>query len=187
MNLQRAAGLVWGGWMLACPALAESTPGPLDMPVCSELELRVGGLFRVGTARLYLDDCGRARDDVLAPVPKQFSLELARRFSGQDLSDAAYDLLRRNLGLETDDPLPEPLACLARAYVDADVGDRYDVSFSPERGLALHLNGELLQSCDEQGPAEKYFLIWFGDQPFHRRMRDALLERAESTARSPYS
>jgi len=165
--------------LLICCTAAAADVEPLDIPVCAELELRVGGLFRVGTARLYLDQCEQARDKVLAPVPKQFSLLLARRFSGQDLSDTAYDLLRRNLGLASTDPLPESLACLAGAYVDGNAGDRFDVSYRPDLGLALHLNGQLVQFCEDAEGAEKYFSIWFGDEPFHRRMRETLLERAE--------
>ncbi len=176
--------LVVGIWLCG---LAHSTTsdvadqGRPDLAACSELDLRVGGLFRVGTARLYLENCQHARQDILAPVAKQFSLEVARRFSGQDLSEVAHDLLRRNLDLSKDDALPEGLACLADAYVDVDAGDRYDVSYLPELGLALHLNGELLTRCENTGLAEKYFLIWFGDEPFHRRMRDTLLQRAETT------
>ncbi|TVQ35208.1 MAG: hypothetical protein EA370_09540 [Wenzhouxiangella sp.] len=178
--MRTAIALVTCLFLTTAPGSARADIGPLDIPVCSELELRVGGLFRVGTARLYLDDCPRARVDILASVPKQFSLELARSFSGEDLSEAAHDLLRRNLDLSHSEPLPESLACLADAYIDAGAGDRYDVSYLPEQGLALHLNGKLLKRCENAGLAEKYFLIWFGDQPFHRRMRDLLLERAES-------
>ncbi len=155
----------------------------LDIPACSELELRVAGLFRVGTARLYLDNCHEARNQILSPVPKQFSLRLARPFSGQDLSETAYDLLRRNLHLTEDEPLPESLACLAKAYVDGEPGDRFDVTYRPEIGLALRLNGNLVQFCEDASYAEQYFSIWFGDEPFHRRMREVLLDRAENSDR----
>lgn len=161
------------------PGLADVEP--LDIPACSELELRVAGLFRVGTARLYLDDCQEARKYILAPVPKQFSLQLARAFSGQDLSETAYDLLRRNLDLTDNEPLPESLACLAKAYVDGEPGDRFDVTYRPEKGLALRLNGDLLQFCEDTSHAEQYFSIWFGNEPFHRRMRETLLDRAENS------
>ena len=144
---------------------------------CAELELRVAGLFRVGTALLYLDQCEDAKR-ILEPVPKKFSLELARSFSGEDLIETARSTLKKNLALDDADQLPDPLRCMADAYVDAGDGDRYDVIFKPGEGLRMYLNGDLLQQCDADEGAEKYFMIWFGDQPFHRRMRDRLIEEA---------
>jgi len=154
---------------------ASSTPH-----LCAELELRAAMLFRVGTASLYLPDCRHAQNQVLDRVPKQFSLELARSLSGEDLIETAVDTLRRNLELTADTPLPEPLECLATAYVDVNAGDRYDVVYRPEDGLALYLNDEPLRYCPDDGQAELYFLIWFGEDPFHRRMRDELLKRSQS-------
>jgi hypothetical protein len=165
--------------LLSCAALASDRP-PLEQ--CAELELRVAGLFRVGTASLHLNDCSAAREQILAEIPKQFSLDLARSFSGDDLSNTARDLLSRNLNLASADELPAPLACLADAYVDAQAGDRYDVIYQPGERLSLYLNEQLLRSCEDTGSGEKYFMIWFGEQPFHRRMRDELLRRAAESA-----
>ncbi len=171
------AGLLlglWAGQVMAAPA-----PGGLTR--CAELELRVAGLFHVGTAYLYLDECASAQR-ILETVPKQFSLALARDFQGEDLIESARETLTRNLDLDHPDQLPEALLCLADAYVDADSGDRYDVVYRPGEGLGLYLNERLLQSCEDGEDAEKYFMIWFGEDPFHRRMRDRLLEQARESA-----
>jgi hypothetical protein len=163
--------------LLSAPTMIEAAPEP---QLCAQLELRAAMLFRVGTASLYLPDCQRAQDQVLDRVPKKFSLELARSLSGDDLVESAVESLRRNLELAADTPLPEPLDCLATAYVDVNAGDRYDVVYRPEHGLALYLNDEPLRYCPDDGQAELYFLIWFGDEPFHRRMRDELLMRSQA-------
>ncbi len=165
--------------LLANQVSASLKPGE-GVNVCSELELRVAGLFRVGTAYLYLDQCEGASERILESIPKQFSLRLARSFSGEDLADTARDTLKENLGLDSVDELPESLSCMASAYVDADDGDRYDVIYQPGEGLAMFLNDELLKTCEDSGDAAKYFMIWFGEQPFHRRMRDRLLQQAEA-------
>ena len=153
-----------------------------DPRLCAELELRVAMLFRVGTASLYLPDCERAHDQVLDRVPKKFSLKAARSLSGEDLVESAVEFLRKNLDLADGAVLPQPLECLARAYVDVEAGDRYDVIYAPEDGLALYLNDEPLKYCPDDGQAELYFLIWFGEDPFHRRMRDELLKRSQSAS-----
>ncbi len=158
-----------------------AAPEPGQLTRCAELELRVAGFFSVGTAYLYLDECNHA-ENILGTVPKQFSLALDRDFEGDDLIESARSILTRNLGLDEPEQLPEALQCLAGAYVDADSGDRYDVVYKPEMGLGLYLNDRLLQSCDDGQDAEKYFMIWFGADPFHRRMRDRLLEQAGANA-----
>ncbi len=164
-----AGPLLWGSAAQAATGLKS----------CSELDLRVAAFFKVGTASLHLTDCGQA-DQILGDIPKQFSLDLARDFSGDDLNETARDLLISNLGLDSGDDLPEALACLASAYVDAESGDRYDVVYDPEDGLALFLNDDLLQRCENTGHGEKFFMIWFGEDPFHKRMRDRLIEQALS-------
>jgi hypothetical protein len=165
--------------MLATTVSATSAPTDGDLTRCAELELRVAGLFRVGTALLYLNECEDVRR-ILEAVPKKFSLELARSFRGADLIQTARSTLKQNLAISDVEELPDVLGCLADAYVDADSGDRYDVVFRPESGLSMYLNGSLLRHCDGSEGAEKYFMIWFGEQPFHRRMRDRLIEEALS-------
>jgi hypothetical protein len=162
-------------------ATARAAPEPGQLTRCAELELRVAGIFSVGTAYLYLDECGQA-ENILESVPKQFSLALDRDFKGEDLVESARSILTRNLGLDEPGQLPDPLQCLATAYVDADSGDRYDVVYRPDKGLGLYLNQQLIKSCEDGPDAAKYFMIWFGEDPFHRRMKDRLLEQAVANA-----
>lgn len=168
---------------LISPQVLQAAPVAGQLQRCAELELRVAGLFRIGTAWLYLDQCADAHR-ILEAVPKQFSLQLARSFRGADLIESARSTLKDNLALDSAEDLPEVLRCLADAYVDADSGDRYDVVYRPNEGLALFLNDQLLQTCEDHAGAEKYFMIWFGEEPFHRRMRDRLLEEALMTDRA---
>ena len=179
------SGIAFVGLLLALAAshTPASITDDLQLKRCAQLELRVAGLFRVGTALLYLDQCNDA-ERILEPIPKLFSLELARSFSGDDLVETARSTLKKNLSLNDSDELPDPLRCMADAYVDAEDGDRYDVVFHPDEGLKMYFNGELLQQCDAEEGAEKYFMIWFGDEPFHRRMRDRLLDQALSNGSS---
>ncbi len=148
-----------------------------DLQQCAEVQLRIAGLFNVGTATLHLADCADA-ERILESVPKQFSLELARDMKGQDLIDSANDTLVDNLDLGSRDDLPAELACLANAYVDAESGEQFDVVYEPDTRLALYRNGELLEECADQGRGAEYFNIWFGERPFHRRLRDRLLSQA---------
>ena len=159
---------------LAGVALATERP---DLTRCAEVQLRIAGLFNVGTARLYLAECKDA-ERILESLPKTFSLELARDMKGEDLIDSATNTLVDNLDLDSPEQLPQDLACLANAYVDAEKGERFDVVYEPDTRLALYRNGELLTECPDQGRGAEYFNIWFGERPFHRRLRDRLLSQA---------
>ena len=167
--------LACGGLLLlANIALSQERP---DLIRCAEVQLRIAGLFNVGTASLFLDDCSDAQR-ILESVPKEFSLELARDMKGEDLIDSATNTLVDNLDLDSPEQLPQDLACLANAYVDAEKGERFDVVYEPDTRLALYRNGELLTECPDQGRGAEYFNIWFGERPFHRRLRDRLLSQA---------
>lgn len=145
---------------------------------CSEVQLKVIGLFSVGTASLHLADCDEA-GRVLEAIPKQFSLELDRDMAGEDLVESANELLVENLeDVDSPQELPEELACLANAYVDAQDGERFDVVYEPNERLALYRDEELLKECPDQGRGHEYFKIWFGEEPFNERMKERLLERA---------
>ncbi len=169
--------------MMAMACLSSSAlAARADLERCSELELKVAFLFDVGTASLHLADCDQV-DRILESIPKQFSLEAARDFSAEDLAGTAREVLVENLGLDSAADLPGPLSCMAGAYVDTRPGDRYDIVYTPEEGLAMYLNDELLKRCDGGDQAEKFFMIWFGEQPFHHRLRDRLLDDARQRAR----
>lgn len=159
-------------------AAASSAAHAAILEHCSEVELKVMGLFNVGTASLHMANCAEA-ERILEPVPKQFSLKLDRDMAGEDLIESANELLVENLDdVDSPEELPEELSCLANAYVDASDGERFDVVYEPEERLALYRDGELLTECPDQGRGHEYFTIWFGEEPFNERMKKRLLERA---------
>ncbi|RFF28772.1 MULTISPECIES: chalcone isomerase family protein [unclassified Wenzhouxiangella] len=163
--------------ILLLVAVSSATPAA-TLERCSEVELKVIGLFSVGTASLHLVDCSDT-GRVLETIPKQFSLKLDRDMAGEDLIESANELLVENLDdVDGPDELPQELACLANAYVDAVEGERFDVVYEPGNRLALYRNDELLTECPDQGRGHEYFKIWFGEEPFNQRMKKRLLERA---------
>lgn len=161
-------------------AAASASASATTLQRCSEVELKIIGLFSVGIASLHLADCDEA-GRVLDAIPKQFSLLLDRDMAGEDLIDSANELLVDNLDdVSSRNQLPEELACLANAYVDAQDGERFDVVYEPNERLALYRNDELLKECPDQGRGHEYFKIWFGEEPFNDKMKRRLLERASS-------
>lgn len=146
--------------------------GPTQLKRCAVVPMKVMGFVRIGDAALYLDDCGSS-ERILDDIPKQFSISLKRDASGQRLKRMAEDLLADNLSTELLEQAQ--FNCVTEAYIDAEKGDQYDVRYLPEQGLELILNGEILASCPVQTSSPLYFSIWFGEDPFNKKLRDALL------------
>ncbi len=177
---------VWAALLLALAlplTAAGELPDYMDtgqsrLQLCSDQAIRAIGIFNVGHSGLYLEDCQDAAR-ILEPVPKQFTLKLARQFSGEDLRQSARELLVDNLDLDSESDLKGSLECLADAYVDGSDGDRFDVRYEPASGLSFHVNGEKIVHCGNDSNSEKYFAIWFGHRPFNERLKRRLLEGAQ--------
>ncbi len=161
--------------MADLPETMETAGGELQR--CANQAIRVIGVINVGHSGLYLEDCDDA-GRILESVPKQFTLELARDFAGEDLRASAREHLVKNLDFDSEEDIAGSLACMADAYVDGVDGDRFDVRYLPEEGLSLHHNDEEIAHCGNDDGSEKYFVIWFGDDPFSNRLKRRLLDGA---------
>lgn len=149
---------------------------------CGEVTLRVfGGLITIGNAGLYLQDCART-DRIMDNVPQQFSVHLARDADGGRLTRMAREGLEDNLAEATRQQLTETFRCMTEAYRDAEAGRRYDVRYLPGHGLQLWLDDELLADCPCGPDGARYFSIWFGNDPFNAKMKEALLQQARRSA-----
>jgi len=112
-----------------------------------------------------------------ADVPRRLEIAYFVGISGKDFGMAADELLGEALPPERLAPLRERLDRLHRAYVDVKAGDRYALTYSPDRGTELSLNGRPLVSIEGADFARAYFGIWIGRRPIDTGLRDALLSR----------
>ena len=175
--------------LLALPAAtpAQELPSSVDLDEttiqhCGDVKLRVfGGLITIGKAGLYLQDCART-DRIMDNVPQQFSVLLGRDADGERLTRMARDGLEDNLSESTRQQLDDTFRCMTEAYRDAETGRRYDVRYLPGHGLQLWLDDELLADCPCGPEGAGYFSIWFGNDPFNTKMKQALLQQARRTA-----
>ena len=71
--------------------------------------------------------------------------------------------------------LADRIETLHRAYRDVDKGDRYSLTYVPEQGTELALNGQVLTRVAGADFACAYFGIWLGGDPIDDGLRDRLL------------
>lgn len=139
---------------------------------CSAVPIKVM-LFNLGDVALYLQQC--SNDSDLTSQPVQLSFIYKRSFDAEDFQKSSVELLKRNVDENTFNTIETALIDFNAGYQEAKQGDRFDIRFSPEAGLMLFKNGQQLSHSDNTQLGEVYFDIWFGDDPFSKRMKNDLL------------
>ncbi|VFQ42744.1 chalcone isomerase family protein [Desulfoluna butyratoxydans] len=112
---------------------------------------------------------------VLDDVPKHLVLEYFQAIEAEDFAEATRAMVERNTDADTFSRIAPELYRLCRAFRSVAPTDRYALTYTPESGLALTLNGILLGTF--QGPdfARAMFAVWLGDAPIDKAFRKRLL------------
>lgn len=175
----------WAGRIALLFLLALPLAAALDVPASlDEDDVRfslVGkGTFRWKRIVLAYDAClhGPAANqstNLLEGGPLRLEIHYRREFSAADIVSGGNALLRRNISAELYQQLESRLEKLNRAYVSVKPGDRYTLTFTPEKGTTLRLNGRSLVTVEGADFAAAYFRIWLGADPISPALRDQLL------------
>lgn len=144
------------------------------------LTLRGTGLVRelffikVVTAALYVQD-GTPVEQALSDVGKRVEMQSFRTIPADDFIREAEIALAENVPAATIDVLRPRLDQLHQAYEDLKPGDRYAITYLPNSGTHLELNGKLRVSIGGADFAAAYFEIWLGGKPIHKKLKAQLL------------
>lgn len=152
---------------------------------------RVGqGAFRWKRIVHAYDAClhagaGAKPESLLADAPLRLEIRYRRDFSAADIVSGGVALLKRNVSPTTWTNIQSQLGQLNRAYRDVKSDDRYVLTYVPDKGLTLRLNGAVLTNIPgaEFGPA--YLRIWLGEQPMSITLREKLLGRDPEKSANP--
>lgn len=113
--------------------------------------------------------------NLFAGGPLRLEIHYRREFSAAEIVSGGNALLRRNISADLYQKLESRLDKLNRAYVSVKPGDRYTLTFTPEKGTTLRLNGKPLVTVEGADFAAAYFRIWLGSDPINPSLRDQLL------------
>ena len=130
-------------------------------------------IVTVYDAALYLpgDIPGK---DVLKDVPKQLELSYHISIKGSKFGESAEPYLEKNVPPEELTRLRPRIEQLNRLYRDVKEGDRYALTYAPEKGTTLSLNGNPLGTIEGADFAAAYYTIWLGAKPISDKLRDEL-------------
>lgn len=153
---------------------AERISGPTTLELHRTALLRFGWVLKVYVAGLYLGE-GVAPEEVLQDVPKRLEIEYFRGFRAEQFAAATRHKIAENLDAESYAALEPRIEALNRLYRDISPGDRYALTYVPERGTELSLNGESLGVIPGADLAAGAFSIWLGESPLDRPLKQELL------------
>jgi len=114
-------------------------------------------------------------DHVLKPVAKQLVLEYFHHIKGEDFASATQIKIADNSTANQVKGLQSRIDDLGALYRDVKPGDRYALTYIPNQGTTLSLNGESLGSIPGDDFARAVFAIWLGVNPIDQKFRDQLL------------
>ncbi len=146
----------------------------------TQLHLRGVGLLRymyfikAYVGALYMrpqDDASQA----LASAPRRLELQYFHAISAADFAEATTQKIGDNVSPEAMASIQERLKTFNALYRDVQPGDRYALTYLPQRGTELSLNGQPLGRIPGDDFAAAVFAIWLGPEPIDEDFRDTLL------------
>jgi hypothetical protein len=144
--------------------------------------LRVGGLFRVYSAALYLGE-GFTADTALSDVPRRLEVVFVRTIRRDIFADLAAKAMSRYVSRDDMEKLRPLLNQMNALYDDAHRGDRMSLTYIPGRGTELSINGEVKGIVPGADFSAAYFGIWLHPRTLSSSLRASLLRTADAPTR----
>jgi hypothetical protein len=138
--------------------------------------LRYRIVIKAYVAALYLGE-GAEPAAALADVPKRLEIEYFWAISAPDFATATEKGIAANVDAQTVERLRSRIARMNALYRDVRPGDRYALTYLPDVGTELSLNGRALGTIEGSDFAAALFAIWLGDNALDESLRDRLLAR----------
>jgi len=148
--------------------------GPTPLRLRGVASLRYLRFIKAYAGALYMPKAIPS-DNVLGDVPKRLVLEYFQYIDAKDFADATRTMVEKNTDPDTFNRIAPELYRLCRAYRSVVPTDRYALTYTPETGLSLTLNGILLGTFEGPDVARAMFAVWIGSDPIDKAFRNRLL------------
>ena len=148
--------------------------GGISLPLRGQGILTYALFFDVYRAGLYMP-AKTPSDQVLQDVAKRLEIQYRYDISARDIVSAAQEILARNWSSEILAAEKDKLELINRTYVDVGPGDSYALTYLPDRGTELSLNGKEQVVIPGAQFGALMFSIWLGKEPLDAGLKDALL------------
>lgn len=132
--------------------------------------------FKLYEVALY-SEAGASAECVLR-AEKSFRLQFRylREIEKDIILDSSDKMLTRNLSVDEKKSIAARVETINRAYTTVRDGDLSSLTYIPNEGTTLAINGEKVATIDGRDFATHYFKIWLGSEPISKELRDRLLK-----------
>ncbi len=130
--------------------------------------------FKAYSGALYLEE-GIPVDEVLLDRAKRIELEYFRTIKGEDFGPATDKSIIRNVDAQKYKRLRPQIDYHNSLYEDVQPGDRYSLTYVPDLGTELALNGEPKGIIEGAEFAQAVFSIWLGPDPINNSFKKQVL------------
>ena len=120
--------------------------------------------FKVYVGAFYLEQ-GCSIEEALLDSAKRIEIEYLRPVRGEDFGSATYEVIARNVDLETVNQLRPLIDFHNSLYEDVQPGDRYSLTYISGKSTELALNGEPKGIIAGSDFASAIFSMWLGPDP----------------------
>lgn len=132
------------------------------------------GIFKLSVAGFYLPR-GVSADLALTNVPRRLELEYLHAISKEDFAESTRIWIQKNTSEETFARLIPQIERFNDLYESVSPGDRYSLTYDPDIGTTLALNGADKGTVQGAEFSAALFSIWLGENPLSDRLRNSLL------------
>lgn len=147
------------------------------LKLCNTSDINIIFVFDVGRAELYLPNC-----EVLDYSEFMLAITYKRSFTAEEFIVSSDELVARNNSTAIYKQVKNDLDRFNSQYQGVEKNDEYRISHTHKHGLKLQKNGKLISSSQNKHLAMAYFKVWFGDKPFHQKMKKNLLKNIKPLA-----
>lgn len=148
--------------------------GQTTLPLRGAALYRYLVVIKAYAGALYLPE-KVAPENVLTDVAKRLELSYFHAIKGEDFGAATLQVMRKNVDSATMARLMPKVAEFNSLYTDVAPGDRYAITYVPNQGTTLSLNGEAVGTISGEDFAAAVFSIWLGPEPIDKKFKYALL------------
>jgi len=130
--------------------------------------------FKAYVGAFYLEE-GFTIEEALSNRAKRIEIEYKRSIKGKDFGPATDKSFAKNVDAATLKRLRPQIDYHNSLYEDVKPGDRYSLTYIPDRGTELALNGNPKGLIEGADFAAAVFSIWLGSKPINKSFKKQIL------------
>jgi len=131
--------------------------------------------FDLYDAALFVEPGAGATEVLEAARAFHLEFRYLREIDKSIILKSAERMLEKNLSAGERAQIAERVDQLNEAYTTVRDGDRSSLTFEPEEGTTLRINGEVVKTIPGRDFATLYFRIWLGPQAISQSLKSHLL------------